>query len=242
MSQAEKIYTVLTLDEEEFFALQNLPPADFMEIRLDLFLNESGKPEKILDILEKLSARAILTYRQPEDSSVKARSIWTQEDVTPFLRKLQGGNHYLDVELDKDNSIFTEAEDSNFGIVRSIHSFSGILGSEELEFYFRTVAEEAIGSRRTNLPFDRILKVAVMPDSEEESREFVEISRKISELVKEEGTRFGYCGILMGDSGKEFRIFPEKIGSQFTYACFKNPKAPGQVGLQELLESRKNGF
>ncbi|EPG73037.1 putative 3-dehydroquinate dehydratase, type I [Leptospira fainei serovar Hurstbridge str. BUT 6] len=242
MVDSEKIFIILTLDEEEFFNLKELPAADFLEIRLDLFQNSQGKAKAISEAIDGLKAHTILTYRQPEDSSLKAKSLWTQEDVAPLLKDLNNGKHYLDLELDKDNSIFANVDEADFGIVQSIHSFAGILGLEELEFYFRTVAEESLGAKQMDLPFDRILKIAVMPNNESDVEEFRKSSLKISRLVQKQSPRLGYCSILMGERGRKDRIFPEGLGSRFTYTCLGEPKAPGQINLKTLLHERNGKF
>ncbi len=238
LSGTDRIYIILTLNEEEFFGLKKNPEADFLEIRLDQFSPEDGKAERILDKIKSLNANCVLTYRQPEDSSLSNKGVWTQENIQPLIRNLESGRHYIDLELDKDNSIFTSLEEKKFGIIRSVHNFSGIPGFEELDFYLRSVMEESHGTEKTKLPFQRVFKIAALPKFETDKRIFSESCLRISELCKNKTISLGFCGILMGEEGKEYRIFPEKIGSQFTYTCLGEAKAPGQVELKTLLKKR----
>ncbi|PJZ71048.1 3-dehydroquinase [Leptospira perolatii] len=238
MKKERETQVVLTLDQEEFFSLEEMPPVQFLEIRLDLFLKGRETQKRILEKIEKLNARIVLTYRQPEDSSLESRSVWNSDDVTFLLDQLRSGIHYLDLELDKDNSIFQSADETKFGIIRSVHSFKGILNLDECLFYYRNVLEESFASAKTTLPFDCVLKLAVLPASPADAESFSQISLEIAKRVRKSDSNLGYCGIIMGEFGKEFRIFPEKIGSDFTYACLQNAKAPGQVSLNEILKQR----
>lgn len=236
---SQKIWIILTLNEEEFFGLKTLPKADFLEIRLDQFRSDKDAPEKILQKIEDLNAACVFTYRQPEDSSLKSLGIWNRENVGPLLAGLESGKHYIDLELDKDNPVFNGIDEERFGIIRSVHSFSGIPDYEELLFFLRPVTGEVLATVKSELPFQRIFKIAVLPKNEHESEEFQHSALKLSKLCAKQNIPIGFCGILMGESGKEFRIFPEKIGSQFTYCCLGEPKAPGQVDLESLLTKRK---
>ncbi|EMN99696.1 type I 3-dehydroquinase domain protein [Leptospira interrogans serovar Pomona str. UT364] len=42
----------------------------------------------------------------------------------------------------------------------------------------------------------------------------------------------------MGPLGIVSRVFPDSFGSIFTYCCLNNPKAPGQVDLESLIQLR----
>ncbi|PKA17671.1 type I 3-dehydroquinate dehydratase [Leptospira haakeii] len=241
MSQndSQKIRIILTLNEEEFFGLKTLPKADFLEIRLDQFRSEKDAPEKILQKIKDLNAPCVFTYRQPEDSSLKSLGNWNMENIAPLLSALESGKHYIDLELDKDNPVFNGIDEDRFGIIRSVHSFSGIPDYEELLFFLRPVTEEFLATVKSGLPFQRIFKIAALPKNEQESKDFQDSALKLSKLCAKQNIPIGFCGILMGESGKEFRIFPERIGSQFTYCCLGEPKAPGQVDLETLLSKRK---
>lgn len=238
-SDSQKIGIILTLNEDEFFGLKTHPKADFLEIRLDQFRSEKDAPNKILQKIKDLKASCVFTYRQPEDSSLKSLGAWNIENISPLLSGLESGKHYIDLELDKDNPVFNGIDEDRFGIIRSVHSFSGIPDYEELLFFLRPVTEEALATVKSGLPFQRIFKVAALPKNEKESEEFKDSALKLSKLCAKQNIPIGFCGILMGESGKEFRIFPEKIGSQFTYCCLGAPKAPGQVDLETLLSKRK---
>ncbi|WP_342776454.1 type I 3-dehydroquinate dehydratase [Leptospira langatensis] len=218
--------------------MEKKPEADFLEIRLDQFSSKEGNANKILKQIEKLNAACVLTYRQPEDSSLQSVGIWTQENVLPLINGLESEKHYIDLELDKDNSIFTNLDESRFGIIRSIHNFSGAPSREELLFYLNPVMEEVLATRKTELPFERIFKVAALPKSQAEIKSFLESCSYIASQCAKQNMPIGFCGILMGEEGQEYRIFPERIGSQFTYCCLGKPKAPGQVDLKTLLEKR----
>ncbi|TGK07133.1 type I 3-dehydroquinate dehydratase [Leptospira semungkisensis] len=237
-SSDRKIYIVLTLNEEEFFGLEKKPAADFLEIRLDQFSSRQGNAEKILNQIEKLNAACVLTYRQPEDSSLKSVGLWDQDSVQPLINGLESEKHYIDLELDKDNSVFTNLDESRFGIIRSVHNFSAAPNREELLFYLGPVMEEVLATHKSQLPFQRIFKVAALAKSETEAKDFLDSCSYISSQCAKLNMPIGFCGILMGEAGKEYRIFPEKIGSQFTYCCLGEPKAPGQVDLKTLLEKR----
>ncbi|TGL61056.1 type I 3-dehydroquinate dehydratase [Leptospira sarikeiensis] len=234
-----EVRIILTLNEEEFFGLKDLPKADFLEIRLDQFRSDIDSPDKILKKIQNLNASCVFTYRQPEDSSLQAIGSWNQENIAPLLSGLEAGKHYIDLELDKDNSVFTQLDESSFGIVRSVHNFSGVPNYEELLFYLGPVIEENLATRKSDLPFQRIFKIATLPKNQDEAEEFLHSSLKLSKLCSKQNNPIGFCGILMGETGKEYRIFPEKIGSQFTYSCLGEPKAPGQVDLDTLLSKRK---
>ena len=76
-----------------------------------------------------------------------------------------------------------------------------------------------------------IYKFAVLPDSAEDDLKFLESIKQLS--IDHE-----LAIIIMGERGVYSRIFGDLFGSSYTYACLKEPRAPGQIKSRDIKKFR----
>ncbi|KAA1268628.1 type I 3-dehydroquinate dehydratase [Leptospira interrogans] len=224
---------VLTINEDEFFSLKKHPFCDRIEIRLDLF-SPKNIGQNLVDKIEELNAKCIFTYRQPEDTDQVVFAKKEELDFYKIISKIDPKVHYLDLELNRPNDLFESNLDKGFGLVRSVHKFDGILSEQEIrdwidkDFYLKSEKYKSI------LPL--IYKFAVFPNSIHELTKFLSSFRIVSNEFRK--LNILLTGICMGPLGIVSRVFPDSFGSIFTYCCLNNPKAPGQVDLESLIQLR----
>ncbi|TGK28038.1 type I 3-dehydroquinate dehydratase [Leptospira gomenensis] len=228
MSRFADVEVVLTVSEEEFFSLNELPLCDRIEIRLDLF-----SPSKIkIDLTEqirRLDARCIFTYRQAGDTDQIASSSEKDIDFKTLAETLDPERHYLDLELNRTNDLLEPFSERGFGLVRSVHKFDGILNRTEIENWI-TNDSFFNGSKKYFGTFPLVYKFAVFPQTVSETADFLFSIGQIANKFKRYNILL--TGICMGPMGIVSRIFPERFGSYFTYCCLAEPKAPGQVDIK----------
>ncbi|MDI7221548.1 type I 3-dehydroquinate dehydratase [Leptospira santarosai] len=224
---------VLTMNENEFFSLEKHPACDWIEIRLDLF-SPKNIGRTLVDKIEQLDAKCIFTYRQSGDTDQVTSSKKENFDFYEVVSKIDPRNHYLDLELNRSNDFFKIHTNDDFGLVRSVHKFDGILSEQEIKDWVHKDPYLERKKYESTLPL--VYKFAVFPNSIYELTEFLFSFRKISNEFKKSNVRF--TGICMGPLGIISRVFPDSFGSIFTYCCLNEPKAPGQVDLSSLIRLR----
>ncbi|TGM08870.1 type I 3-dehydroquinate dehydratase [Leptospira barantonii] len=225
---------VLTVSENEFFSLEEHPNSDWIEIRLDLFSPESIA-QKLPDKIKALNARCVFTYRQAGDTDQNASAKENEFDFNSIVSQLDPKDHYLDLELNRPNGIFDSHTGKGFGLIRSVHKFNGILTEEEIRNWIQKDPYLA-GTKKYAGTLPLIYKFAVYPNSISELTEFLSSFRKIANDFRK--LNVFLTGICMGQMGVISRVFPDSFGSIFTYCCLTEPKAPGQVDINSLLELR----
>ncbi|WP_010573108.1 type I 3-dehydroquinate dehydratase [Leptospira kmetyi] len=231
---AREFKIVLTVSENEFFSLKEHPNCDWIEIRLDLFSPES-LTQKLPDKIKALDAKCIFTYRQAGDTDQTASAKENEFDFNSIVAQLDPRNHYLDLELNRPNGIFDSQADKGFGLIRSVHKFDGILADSEIKDWIRKDSYLA-GTKKYEGILPLVYKFAVYPNSISELTEFLSSFRKIANEFKK--LNVFLTGICMGQMGVISRVFPDSFGSIFTYCCWTEPKAPGQVDINSLLKLR----
>ncbi|MDV6234051.1 type I 3-dehydroquinate dehydratase [Leptospira ellisii] len=234
MSRSEDLEVVLTVSEEEFFSLNELPRCDRIEIRLDLF-SPSAIRTNLTEQIERLDARCIFTYRQSGDTDQIAASSEKDIDFNTLVETIDPKKHYLDLELNRSNDLLESFAERGFGLVRSVHKFDGILNRTEIENWIAN--DPFVDGRKKyfgTLPL--VYKFAVFPGTVSEMTDFLSSIGQVANKFKKSNILL--AGICMGPMGVVSRIFPERFGSYFTYCCLTEPKAPGQVDLESWIRLR----
>nr|WP_232371489.1 type I 3-dehydroquinate dehydratase [Leptospira ainazelensis] len=226
----------MTVSEEDFFNLTEHPACDWIEIRLDLF-SPQGLKERLTTQIDRLGAKCIFTYRQSADTDQTYRSQESEIDFERITNRLQIQNHYLDLELNRPNDLFESFAEKGFGLIRSVHKFDGILSEQEIRNWIQNDSYLTGKKYKGILPLN--YKFAVFPNSIKELADFLSSFHNVANDYEKNDIRL--TGICMGTLGILSRVYPEFFGSNFTYCCLDEPKAPGQVDLKSLLKLRKEG-
>lgn len=212
-----KYQTIISIGETDIKEyIEKNVLADITEIRLDLFSKDfTGQSLQIE--LRKIKTPLLFTYRMPEDKGGTQEFFHEAGDFESILNTFNSEKNFIDIELDKKNDTLEYNNTLMYRTINSIHNFQRILSLEEMEVYIKNE--------------NTILKFAVMPNSLEESFQFLQSIQTLS-------TRIPVIGVCMGEFGKLSRVFGDSFGSLATYLCFKTPKAPGQIQLEKFLSLR----
>jgi 3-dehydroquinate dehydratase-1 len=216
-----KSLVVLTLGEDEIDTLskKEIRSVDILEIRLDLLKKESLN-KNLVNKLKSLGKRILFTYRQAVDSSMLHNESLEFENVKLLLNTFNSPKNFLDIELDKENKLFSNFPKNKYKIIHSVHKLDDVLNKEEILSFIKK--RKSPGG---------IYKFAVTPKNLFETGEFLIIIKKLSKKYK-------IAGVCMGEFGLVSRLFPEKFGSSLTYCCLKEPRAPGQIPISVLEKFR----
>lgn len=212
-----KYYRIVSIGEEDlgkYILRGNF--ADITEIRLDLF-SKNFIDQSLSIELKKIASPLLFTYRMSEDKAGAIDFFHTRGDFQKILFEFNSPNNFLDIELDKKNTILEYNNTLMYSLIYSIHNFERILTLSEMEGFIQSET--------------KIYKFAVMPKNLEESFLFMESISKLSQ-------RIPVIGICMGEFGRISRIFGDSFGSLATYLCFESPKAPEQIQFDKFLELR----
>lgn len=224
----EKYKIIASVGEDDIRNLQkkDIRDIDVLEVRLDLFSRNYIQKE-IKKKIKVLGVPALFTYRRAEDSSVKSYVKLFPEDVEGILQDFNDNNNYLDIELNREDSIFTDYHLLNFRIIYSYHSFKKIISAKEMRDYIQNC--------RPVKKKNPIFKFAITPENIEETAEFMNDIKGLSK----QNTMIGIC---MGESGILSRVFGDYFKSSYTYMTLGEPKAPGQISIETFKKLRADLF
>jgi len=219
---------IATVGEDDIRNLQkkDTKDIDVIEVRLDLFSRNYIQKEMKKKI-KSLGLPALFTYRRAEDSSVKSYVKLFPEDVEGILKDFNDNANYLDIELNREDTIFTNYDQLNFRIIYSYHSFKKSIYAKEMK--------EFIQNSRPVKKKNPIFKFAITPEDIEETAEFMNDIK----LLAKTNTMIGIC---MGESGIISRVFGDYFSSSYTYMTLGEPKAPGQISIDTFRKLRSDLF
>ncbi|MDF3822452.1 type I 3-dehydroquinate dehydratase [Leptospira sp. 96542] len=226
MPESYKI--IASLGEEDLRNLQkkDTKDIDVLEIRLDLFSRNYIQKEMKKKI-RTLGLPALFTYRRAEDSSVRSYVKLFPEDVEGILKDFNDNSNYLDIELNREDTIFKNYENLNFRIIYSYHSFKKSIHAKEMRDF---IANAKIVKKK-----NPIFKFAITPEDIEETADFLNDIKILSKT----NTMIGIC---MGELGIISRIFGDNFHSSYTYLTLGEPKAPGQIAIETFKKLRTDLF
>lgn len=225
---SKKARIVVTITEQDSHLLGNHPlsnAVDFWEIRLDQFSLEGL--EEVKEVMYSVDANFIFTMRRPKDSSLEEKDEIPFSVLRSFLQRFESYKNYIDWEIDAKHPTLSEASDLQFSKIFSVHDFENCLSREEMETWIQKAREKFEPDEQRDA-----FKFACMPNRFQDVVQFLSDVKSISATTR-------ICGICMGDIGILSRLFPDKSGSLFTYLCLDEPKAPGQIRLEDLIKFRK---
>ncbi|MCZ8341558.1 MAG: type I 3-dehydroquinate dehydratase [Leptospira sp.] len=226
MPESYKIIASLGEDDLRHLQKKDTKEVDVLEIRLDLFSRNYIQKE-MKKKLKGIGLPALFTYRRAEDSSVRSYVKLFPEDVEGILKDFNDNSNYLDIELNREDTIFRNYENLNFRIIYSYHSFKKSIYAKEM----REFIQNAKPVKKKN----PIFKFAITPEDIEETAEFLNDVK----LLSKTHTMIGIC---MGEQGIISRVFGDKYNSSFTYMTLGEPKAPGQISVETFKKLRPDLF
>ena len=209
---------VASLNQEDL-QHEDLNYADILEIRLDLFHSELLI--KNLDFLKKSTKPLLFCYRDKKDSSIKSDIVFDKNHEI-ILRECESSNNFIDIELDQINPKLNHFSNLAYQKLYSYHNFHNIITLNEMN----CLIKDKIKENQT-----AIFKFAVFPKNLDDSIQFLKDIKSLSKHYK-------VIGICMGETNLFSRIFSDFFGSIWTYACVKEPKAPGQISIKQILSIR----
>lgn len=226
MPESYKIIATVGEDDIRNLQKKDTKDIDVIEVRLDLFSRNYIQKEMKKKI-KSLGLPALFTYRRAEDSSVKSYVKLFPEDVEGILKDFNDNSNYLDIELNREDTIFTNYEQLNFRIIFSYHSFKKSIYAKEMK--------EFIQNSRPVKKKNPIFKFAITPEDIQETAEFMNDIK----LLAKTNTMIGIC---MGESGIISRVFGDHFNSSYTYMTLGEPKAPGQISIETFRKFRSDLF
>lgn len=199
---------------------------DIIEVRLDL-LSRNYIQKELKKKVRALGLPALFTYRRAEDSNIRSYVKLFPEDVESIIKDFNDGTNYLDIELNREDTLFTNYDKLNYKIVYSYHSFKKSINLREMQNYIQN--SKPVRNKT------RMFKFAITPEDIQETSEFLSDIRTLSKT----NTMIGIC---MGEVGVLSRIFGDKYGSNYTYTSLGEPKAPGQISVETFKKLRPDLF
>ena len=230
--QPHIVVSIMGRTDEEILASARrvavYPEITLAEWRADDY-NAAPDAQKALQMLQKIKTTLpdkplIFTFRTAQEGGKASLSAQQYIDLcqTIAASKLAA---LIDVEMFFDDAAAACVEKIHAlgGLVLgSWHHFDAVPGAQEMKERFE---------RMQNMGAD-VLKMAVMPHSEQETTDFIAAVKHFSQTA----TR-PLCAIAMGDLGRISRTHGETFGSCMTFGALDTRSAPGQIPVKPLHEA-----
>lgn len=179
---------------------------------------------KIRTMLNEAGVKLLFTIRSKaeggEELSFDSPSI---NEINLYIAQ-NGLSDMIDVEHFSDenlaDSVIKAAKEHNIKIILSSHDFEKTPKLNEMIERYKDMHERGAD----------IIKLAVMPHSEQEVNDLLEAVSTTYEKYSD----VKVVGISMGELGRITRIEGYKYGSYLTFAIIDKASAPGQVSVDEL--------
>lgn len=215
---------IASLGELDMVHIQkkDIKDIDIIEVRFDL-CSRNYIQKELKKKLKSLGLPVLFTYRRAKDTNMKSFVKLYPEDVHEFIKYFNSSENYLDIELDRNDTIFEGYANTKYQIIYSYHSFKKSIPLKEMKEYISNATPVKSGNV--------IFKFAITPEDIAEAAEFLNDIKTLSKQYK-------MIGICMGESGILSRVFGDYYGSSFTYMTIGEPKAPGQIPIDIFKKLR----
>lgn len=210
-----------SLDEVNQLDVAKYDHADIIEWRAD-FLPKDDIINVAPAIFEKFPGREIIfTLRTQSEGGQISLS---DEEYVSLIKEVSSLYHpdYIDFEYYSHQDIFSQMLDFP-NLILSYHNF------EETPDNLMGILSELT----TLTP--RVVKVAVMPQSEQDVLDLMNFTRGFKVLNPEQD----YVTMAMGKLGQVSRLASDLMGSSWTFASVDEGSAPGQIGLADMFKVRE---
>jgi 3-dehydroquinate dehydratase-1 len=217
-----KVIAAVGEDDLRNLQKKDIKDIDIIEVRLDLFSRNFIQKEMKKKI-KSLGLPVLLTYRRAEDSNLRSYVKLFPEDVVEIFKDFNDPSNYIDIELNREGTIFENYASSKYQVIYSYHSFKKSITLKEMKDYIASAKPVKSGKI--------IFKFAITPEDINETADFL---NDIQTLSKDH-TMIGIC---MGETGIISRVYGDLYASSFTYTTIGAPKAPGQLTVETFKKLR----
>lgn len=210
-----------SLEEAQAIDVSKFEGIDIVEWRADVLAKEdimSVAPA----IFEKFSGREIIFTIRTEQEGGHIRL--TDAEYIDLLQTVDAIYHpdYIDFEYFSHKEVFQQMLDFS-NLVLSYHNFDET--PEDLMESFSELTALA----------PRVVKIAVMPRSEQDVLDLMNYTRGFKTLNPEQE----YATMSMGKLGRISRLAVDVFGSSWTFAVLEEASAPGQLALTDMKHIRE---
>ena len=197
---------------------------DYIEWRRDALPIEDTDTEKeMAALLTGFGVPVIYTHRlDVAKASENAKKLWQQSMARGAGYE---GIAYIDIDLSCAALYFENQIETSCGLILSVHDFENCYDRNSLY----TLAEKMTAYSA------EVMKIAHTPKDDDRAqiamRDVIDLNKDFDQPI---------IHVLMGEHGRNSRIYPEDWGGCLTYAVGDVATAKGQLLWQEIKKIRKN--
>lgn len=210
-----------SLDEAQAIELSKFDDVDIIEWRAD-FLSKEAIMAVAPAIFEKFAGREVLVTIRTDKEGGNIQL--TDDEYVQLLKDINAifNPDYIDFEYFSHMDAFQQM--LNFSnLVLSYHNFDET--PENLMEAFSELTALA----------PRVVKIAVMPESEQDVLDLMNYTRGFKTLNPEQE----YATMSMGKLGRISRLSGDVFGSSWSFASLEHVSAPGQIALADMKKIRE---
>lgn len=210
-----------SLEEAQAIELSKFDDVDIIEWRAD-FLSKEAIMAVAPAIFEKFAGREVLVTIRTDKEGGNIQL--TDDEYIQLLKDINAifNPDYIDFEYFSHMDAFQQM--LNFSnLVLSYHNFDET--PENLMEAFSELTALA----------PRVVKIAVMPESEQDVLDLMNYTRGFKTLNPEQE----YATMSMGKLGRISRLSGDVFGSSWSFASLEHVSAPGQIALADMKKIRE---
>ena len=210
-----------SLEEAQAIELSKFDDVDIIEWRAD-FLSKEAIMAVAPAIFEKFAGREVLVTIRTDKEGGNIQL--TDDEYVQLLKDINAifNPDYIDFEYFSHMDAFQQM--LNFSnLVLSYHNFDET--PENLMEAFSELTALA----------PRVVKIAVMPESEQDVLDLMNYTRGFKTLNPEQE----YATMSMGKLGRISRLSGVVFGSSWSFASLEHVSAPGQIALADMKKIRE---
>ncbi|MCI7678248.1 type I 3-dehydroquinate dehydratase [Streptococcus orisratti] len=210
-----------SLEEAQAIELSKFDDVDIIEWRAD-FLSKEAIMAVAPAIFEKFAGREVLVTIRTDKEGGNIQL--TDDEYVQLLKDINAifNPDYIDFEYFSHMDAFQQM--LNFSnLVLSYHNFDET--PENLMEAFSELTALA----------PRVVKIAVMPESEQDVLDLMNYTRGFKTLNPEQE----YATMSMGKLGRISRLSGDVFGSSWSFASLEHVSAPGQIALADMKKIRE---
>lgn len=210
-----------SLEEAQAIELSKFDDVDIIEWRAD-FLSKEAIMAVAPAIFEKFAGREVLVTIRTDKEGGNIQL--TDDEYVQLLKDINAifNPDYIDFEYFSHMDAFQQM--LNFSnLVLSYHNFDET--PENLMEAFSELTALA----------PRVVKIAVMPESEQDVLDLMNYTRGFKTLNPEQE----YATMSMGKLGRISRLSGDVFGSSWSFTSLEHVSAPGQIALADMKKIRE---
>lgn len=210
-----------SLEEAQAIELSKFDDVDIIEWRAD-FLSKEAIMAVAPAIFEKFAGREVLVTIRTDKEGGNIQL--TDDEYIQLLKDINAifNPDYIDFEYFSHMDAFQQMLDFS-NLVLSYHNFDET--PENLMEAFSELTALA----------PRVVKIAVMPESEQDVLDLMNYTRGFKTLNPEQE----YATMSMGKLGRISRLSGDVFGSSWSFTSLEHVSAPGQIALADMKKIRE---